>query len=198
MILNRRPGQGNPCLGFQDLGRSGLLGIRILDRLSLIQNSEAPSDLRQGRNPQEGAVAGDRQIKLHRLLRPELLDLIRRHRRGMDDRGLQAGGKFFDLRHPVGQQRRGGHEEAGRRRPIVVGLSLHQQQRQNLDGLAEPHIIGKAGSKPQSRQQMHPLGADLLVGPQSPFQRRTRVDISAIGRAQRLQRLGQPGSRGHP
>ena len=35
-----------------------------------------------------------------------------RHRRGMHDHGLQAGGEFFDLRRPVAQQRRRRHQQA--------------------------------------------------------------------------------------
>ena len=93
----------------------------------------------------------------------ELLDLVGRHRRGMHDRGVQAGGEFLDLRRPVGQQRGRRHQQA--RRPGVARF-LHQQQRQHLDGLAEPHVVGQAGAQAEARQQMQPARAGTLVGPQ--------------------------------
>ena len=78
-------------------------------------------------------------------------------------------------------------------------LPLHQQQRQHLDGLAEPHVVGKAGPEPEPGQQVQPLHAGLLIGPQ-----RARASAgpgstpAPSGRAQRLQRLRQPGTGASP
>ena len=46
VILDRRAGQCDACLRLQGLGGLGLLGVRILDRLRLVEDGEAP-----GRSP---------------------------------------------------------------------------------------------------------------------------------------------------
>ncbi len=70
----------------------------------------------------------------------------------------------------------------------------HQQQRQDLNGLAEPHVVGKAGPEPQLCKQMEPLHARMLIGPQRPVKRSTGIDARRpVWLAQRCQRLGEPG-----
>ena len=110
VILDRRAGQRDPRPCLQRLRRFGLPGVRILDRLRLVQNDKPPICLREHRDTQQRAIACNCQIIVRRLFGGESLHLIRRHRRRMYDRSLQAGGEFFDLRCPVGQQRGGRHQ----------------------------------------------------------------------------------------
>ena len=42
VILDRRAGQRDPCPCLQRFRRFGLTGVRILDRLRLVQNDEPP------------------------------------------------------------------------------------------------------------------------------------------------------------
>ena len=75
----------------------------------------------------------------------------------------------------------GQHQGGTLRRP-------KEQQRQGLDGLAQPHIVGQAGSHPGVGQPGHPLEPLHLVGPQ----------IAPEGRGHRgiqRRRLPKPG---HP
>ncbi len=182
VILDRRSGQRDACPGFQRLCRAGLAGVRILDRLRLVQDDEPPVRLGEHRDAQQRAIAGDHQIMFRRPLDGECLHLIRRHCRRMHDHSLQAGGKFFDLRGPVPQQRGGRHQQV---RGNLCGTGLfHQQQRQHLDRLAEAHVVGQAGPEAKARQQVQPLRPCFLVGAQRPAQRRSGIDVLAIRRAQ--------------
>ena len=113
----------------------------------------------------------------------------------MHDHRLQAGREFFDFRRPVGQQRGGRHQQARPTLRTAILALLRQQQRQNLDRLAEPHVVGKAGAEPQSRQQMQPLHAGLLIRPQQSVQRRTRVDTAPSGARSPA---ASPPARGRP
>ena len=46
----------------------------------------------------------------------------------MDDRSLQAGGKFLDFRYPVGQQRGGSHQQAGPRLRLTFGQNVRAER----------------------------------------------------------------------
>ena len=73
----------------------------------------------------------------------------------------------IDLRLPVRDERRGDDEE---RRPVARqgGRALLEckQERQNLYGLAQAHVIGQARTQAQAVQEREPADAHLLVGPQ--------------------------------
>ncbi len=70
-------------------------------------------------------------------------------------------------------------------------------QREQLDGLAEPHVVGQAGAEPERGQERQPRHAPLLVRPQRRLQAR--------GSGQRFQRalrgaveqVAQPAVRPH-
>ena len=60
-----------------------------------------------------------------------------------------------------------------------------EQQREDLDGLAEPHVVGQAGAEPEAREEARASRARLLVGPQRAAQRRGRPrGREALGVAQ--------------
>ena len=52
----------------------------------------------------------------------------------------------------------------------------HQQQRQHLDGLAEPHVVGEACTKPEPREQIEPLHTRLLIRTQRASKQFPGVD----------------------
>jgi hypothetical protein len=87
----------------------------------------------------------------------------------------------LDLGLPVGKQRRGGHEQVRRLRAPRAPL-VQEQERQHLDGLAEPHVVGQANAEPQRRGKDEPRHADLLIGPQRAAQIRARVGRQEPGR----------------
>ncbi len=61
---------------------------------------------------------------------------------------FEARRKPGNLRSPIGQQRCRRYQKG--RFSFVSGLVLQrQQQRQDLNGLAETHVVGKAGSEPE-------------------------------------------------
>ena len=51
----------------------------------------------------------------------------------------------------------------------------NQQQRQNLDRLAETHVIRKAGPEPELREQIEPLHPSLLIGAERTPKRPTGI-----------------------
>ena len=154
-----------------------------------------PVHLRQNRQSQEGAIADNREVKTRELIRRQRPHLVVRHRRRMHDQGLQYGGKMFNLSSPVGQQRSRSHQKT--RLFCSIILPLHQKQGQNLDGFPKTHVVGKAGSKPESTQQVHPFHTRLLIGTECAFQGWTGIESSTAGAAQGFQCLGQPRPSSH-
>ena len=115
----------------------------------------------------------------------------------MGDERLQPRREAFDLRSPIGQQRRRRHQQARLRSGAVLPLE-NQQQREHLNGLAEPHVVGQAGAQTEFREKVQPAHAHLLVGPQHAMQRIAGFDLrQALRAAQPLQGLGQPGAGDH-
>ena len=180
-VLDRRAGQGDARAGLERLDGAGLLGRRVLDRLGLVEDDEPP---RRGGEPghaRQRAVAGDDEVGVTDMAGVGRLQLLGWHLRGMGDDRLQARCKACDLGRPVGEQRCRRHQQAGLGPGFDIARSLvlqHQQQRQHLDGLAEPHVVGKACAEAKSRQQIEPLHARLLIGPQRRPQRLSGVHAS--------------------
>jgi len=99
----------------------------------------------------------------------------------MHDRGFEARREFFDLAGPIGEQRSGRDNEARTRRRVGAVALRKQQQRQDLDGLAEAHVVGEAGPKPETADEPQPGDAGLLIGPQRALQRRAWISAAALG-----------------
>ena len=91
----------------------------------------------------------------------------------------------------------GATSSEGARVCAAVLAPLHQQQRQDLDRLAEPHVVGEAGAEAEAGQQVQPAQAGLLIGPQRAVQGRARIDGGAVRSAQGFERLREPGPGGH-
>ena len=126
------------------------------------------------------------------IVRSIQLQFVGRRRRWMREHRFDCRRKARDLAGPVRKQRGGGHEQA--RLALALRIRLQQQkQREDLNGLAEPHVIGETGPEPQLTEQIKPFHADVLIRPQGTLQRLAWIDASShFGPAQRGQRPGQP------
>ncbi len=80
----------------------------------------------------------------------------------MSDQCLQAGREALYFRGPVGQQRSGSYQQAGPGFSVSL-LFEHQQQRENLYGFTQTHIVREAGTEAEPRQQIKPAHAHLLI-----------------------------------
>src|SRR5205807_9020336 len=103
------------------------------------------------RRARQKTVARDDEIGVDEVARAIHLQFAAGRCRWMRYDGLQAGHKSRDLGGPVGEQRCRSDEEA---RLATSLLLQHQEQRQDLDRLSEPHVISKTGPEPQ-------LGKDI-------------------------------------
>ena len=102
----------------------------------------------------------------------------------------QARREAGRLLRPVGEQRGRCDQQA---RGRAFGAFSYQQQSQHLDGLAQTHVVGQAGAQAQTRQQVQPAQADLLIRPQRGVQIGAGVDgRQTLWPAQSRQGLGQP------
>ncbi len=190
MVFHRRAGQRDPRLGLQRLGRLGLPGGGVLDRLRLVQDDEAPRRRRQRRHAQQRAVAGDRQVDTS-VAALNCLIWSAAIAEGCTIAAFRSGREFLDLGRPVAQQRGRRHQQVR-----LAGGSLHQQQRQHLDGLSQAHVVGQAGAEAETGQQVHPSRAGALVGAQRSVQRGSGIGAVAVPGPQRLQGFLQPGAGG--
>ncbi len=80
----------------------------------------------------------------------------------------------------------------------LVAAASREQQRDHLQRLAEPHVVGKARAKADPRQEAEPARANFLVRPQRRLQRLSGQRRGEhLGTAAGGERLGKPGSRLH-
>src|SRR5262249_40279872 len=96
-------------------------------------------------------------------------------------------------------RRRWGRESPGRalftreHGSALPALLQPEEQRDDLDRLAEAHVVGEARAQPQAIEQREPADADFLVRSQLGAQRtRPRKVAQAVGPAQAVERLLQP------
>ena len=192
-----RSGEREPPPGPELLHRARLSGAGVLDRLRLVEHHEPE---RAGGEPGHAGHPGvghHDQVDPANRLRREGPELAPGHRRGVNDEHAQRGGESLRLRLPVRQQRRRDHEEVG---AGDGATSLQQEQEgEDLDRLAEPHVVGQAAPESQPGKRPEPAHALALVGPELREQRRARVGRLPAGlAAQGRQRLAEPGARLDP
>ena len=84
----------------------------------------------------------------------------------MGDQYFQSGREPRRFQGPVGEKRRRRDQEAWRRFRCAFGpLTEHQKQSQDLNGLAEPHVVREARAEIELGQEIKPTHARLLIGP---------------------------------
>ncbi len=135
------------------------------------------------RVPAEKAVGGDHQ-------RAGCRRLERRRRAGAVRSVVPYDGQrrreTGDLALPVADHRGRAHEE---RPPPVLGTRRApvEQEGEELDGLAEPHVVGEAGAEAEVGHLDEPAEAALLVGAERA------VEVQRHRGAARAGALAQPG-----
>jgi hypothetical protein len=189
-VLDRGAGQHDARLGLELLGGAALARARILDRLGLVEDGQAPGGRDHPGQPVQRTVAGDHQIGAGELVGGRGGQALGGNARGMGDQHAERWREAGDLLRPVGEQRCRSDQQA--RHPAVLALE-HHEQGDDLDGLAQAHVIGQAGAQAKTRQQMQPAHADLLVGAQGGPQLGTGAHHGeAIRATQARQGLGHP------
>ena len=114
----------------------------------------------------------------------------------MRDENAERRGEARRLRRPVGEQR--GRRDDERRASFARLLAEPQDEGEQLDGLAEPHVVGEAGAEAEFGEEAEPAHADILIGAQSGLQRLARIGGGERFRpAAAGERLGEPGARLH-
>jgi hypothetical protein len=75
----------------------------------------------------------------------------------MRDHDLQTRREARGFERPVGQKRSRRDQEAWRLLCRALGLLIERlKQRQDLDRLAETHVVGEAGAEPKLVQEIEP------------------------------------------
>ena len=69
----------------------------------------------------------------------------------MGDEHVERRRETLGLGRPIGEQRSRSDDQA--RPPLAAARGERQQQGQHLDGLAEPHVVGKAGAEAETREK---------------------------------------------
>ena len=113
----------------------------------------------------------------------------------MGDQRAQPRREARQLQPPVLHQRGGHHQQVHAR--LVAALE-HGEQGDDLDRLAQAHVVGQAAAQAQAPQGPEPLHAGFLIGPQRAVQAGARLDVRHdLGRAQRLELRLEPASCHH-
>ena len=143
----------------------------------------------------ERSVAGDHQI--------DILPAAPHRARAARAAGIAEGCAMSDRRPgakrsisaaQLASSEAGATSRLVRRRPLG-SRAQHQQQRQHLHRLAQPHVVGKAGAEAERRQQVKPAHAGLLIRTQRRLQRVAGIDARERFRAAKpFERLGEPGA----
>ena len=83
-------------------------------------------------------------------------------------------------------------DERGRAR-FAVGAQPRSSQRQDHDGLAQPHVVGEASAEAEPAQEREPAERLALIVAQLPGERRRGVERRDA--AERLQLVARAGER---
>ncbi len=174
VILDGRPGQGDPRVG-----RDGARGLRhlrtgVLQDLRLVEDRGAPLDPRQGRavRAQRG-VAGERhRAAVHRGQRP-----------AAPDRGPQVRCEPRDLVCPVPHQRRGTEHQL---RPL---FGPSGDTADGLQRLAESHLVGQHRAAVRLDGLAQPAHPAYLIRAQLGVERRAHLGPHRGGAAEDAARV---------
>ena len=176
----------------QRLDRLRLSRARVLDRLRLVEDHQRPLARAQRLDARERAVGGDDEVGGAEVGAGDVGQLARGHRGRMRDQRRQRRREALDLGLPVREQRCRRHQQVWRLAAARATLA-QQQERQHLDGLAQPHVVGQADAEPQRGRESQPRNAGLLIRPQRSAEVVARVGRGETVRsAQPLERARQP------
>lgn len=178
MVFHRRTGQRQTRLRLELLDRARADAHRVLDILRLVENRKPERHFGEQAN-----VAADERIA--RQIHVHVAVFARQTGNGLRALGLRAlarrtaqfGRKFRDFRHPVVDQRRRRHDDGCR---VLVAAALRpQQQGDDLQGLAQTHVVGQNAAHVQPVERLHPHEAAHLIRAQHLIQR-LRAGLAVI------------------
>ncbi len=142
-VFHRCAGEGEPVFGFQLQDGLGLCGQGIFDVLRLIQHHPPPADTLEqlgvfarqgvGRDEHIATTAGDREGVFFAGASAAMVDV-----------GAYVRGEALDFLAPVADYR-GGRNQQIRRSAETEFLFPHELGN-DLDGLAQPHVIGQTAA----------------------------------------------------
>lgn len=164
-VLHRGAGQRHPRAGFDAAQRLRRRGQRILHMLGLVRSDETP--LERGERFVTARYAIRRE---HDLPRSQIVKVARA---AVEPAYRHRWRELGDLTLPVAQQRgRADHERrtGGERLAMQV-----QVQRDQLDRLAQSHVVGEAGAQPELGHLDEPGEARALIRAQYRQQPRRRL-----------------------
>ena len=163
MILDRRAGQREPMIGAQQPHRFRRRRAGVLDRLRFVEDDVVERVvLERGHVAPQRAVGGEHQIGVgDRVDRPSCRSACAK------SSTRSPGANACRFARPVEDERARHHHERrlGCPRGIVRAGFEH---RQHHDGLAEPHVVGKAAAESEVAQEAHPAERLTLIVTQSP------------------------------
>ena len=163
VVLDGRAGEGDLVIRLERAGGPRLLRLRVLDVLCLVEDDPRPRYVREDLHiAVEEGVARDHDRVFERLL-PERLapgsrDAVVNH----DGQARREAGRLL---LPVPDDR--GRADQQDRAPVVrLPVPLHERER--LDRLAEPHVVGQACAEAQPAQKVEPRIPARLTGEAPP------------------------------
>jgi len=107
-----------------------------------------------------GAVGGEHHFAGH-----ETIELAAAAVVATDD---EAWREALDLPRPVAEQR--GRADDEHRAVLALGLGLMEVERDDLEGLAQAHVVGQAPTEAEGAQLPQPCEPSPLVGPEGGLQ----------------------------
>jgi hypothetical protein len=116
--------------------------------LRFIEQRQAPVRLRQPIKTQQRAIARHDEICPSHVPRRHRLQPAGRHEGRVRHCQLQRRREAGRFQRPVGEKGGGGDQK---RRRGSVALPQRQQQGEDLNGLAKPHVVGEAATKAELR-----------------------------------------------
>src|SRR5258706_247893 len=102
------------------------------------------------------------------------------------------------LRLPLPRLRDGRRADEERRTDLLAALAREEERREELDGLAEPHVVRQARAEPASREEAEPADAAYLVRAEravEALRRLRRRDL--LPRVLRIEELSDPALGSH-
>ena len=176
-VLDGRAGERDPVARGDRARRLRRPGERVLDRLGLVERQHPPSERRE-----EAAIAGQERVGGEHDVPDLQVDRFRRAVRAVVDHGAQAGGESVQLPLPVAEHGRRADDQGG---PVVLVTAVEQVGDQ-LDGLAEAHVVGEQRPKSELAHAHEPAQARLLVRTQEAVEPGRRLHRPAQGRVAQL------------
>ena len=157
MVLHRGTGEGQALASLQAPRGGGRLARGVLDGLGLVEDHQVEVDLRElGLVSAEGAVGREEDVR--RLGAVQCLQAV--GARVVHD--PEVGGEALGLGAPVEDHRAGRDHERG---PALFAAPCSVQEvGEDLDRLAETHVIREAAAQPQVAELLQPAKPLALVG----------------------------------